>query len=67
MINDAKTKKVGRELMGSKLLVNAGRLNRNASSIVGSFLSGVNKKSLTQQINMQKGKLARKSRKARKN
>jgi hypothetical protein len=67
MMNDAKTKKVGRELMGTKELVNSGKLNRNASSLVGSFLSGVNKKSLKNQINMQKEKLARKSRKARKN
>ena len=63
----AYTKKVGRELMGTKRLVNSGILNRNASSIVGSFLTGVNKKSLKQQIGIQKGKLARKSRKARKN
>jgi len=60
-------KQVGRELIGTKELVNTGTLNRNASSIVGSFLTGVNKKSLKQQITAQKGKLARKTRKARKN
>jgi hypothetical protein len=60
-------KQVGRELIGTKGLVNSGKLNRNASSRVGSFLSGVNKKSLKNQINMQKEKLARKTRKTRKN
>ena len=67
ILDKAYTKQVGRELMGTKRLVNSGTLNRNASSIVGSFLTGVNKKSLKQQINMQKEKLARKTRKARRN